>query len=297
MNELPAGPFVLAAGGPWPREWSKAITQMAMDFIRSNPQLISQAYGLETMSDDIQRKIVEAQMAAMSGVQSTAFCLRPATDEDLFFGQVLSVSLVDNSTTYLQSLKKTTADVRKVIADAGGDIATQPDLTDEEVAGKGGLKMVVDLAAALGDDDNARGMIEMMFGGSSEITSYIGVADEKRVASLFGSKKALEETIASIRAGGKTLAADTMLAKTTALMPSDAPWVAYISPRGTVAWIRGMVENFLGGMGGPEIPDFPETPPIGISIRFVDGRLAADMIVPADMIAGLVEYIQTVSEL
>ena len=48
--------------------------------------------------------------------------------------------------------------------------------------------------------------------------------------------------------------------------------------------------------GGPDIPEYPETPPLGFAVTVDENRLEAHVVVPAAALEGLSEYIQRVSE-
>jgi hypothetical protein len=84
----------------------------------------------------------------------------------------------------------------------------------------------------------------------------------------------------------------------TKLLDPKAPWVAVISPRGSVAWFKRILDNIFARLGGgvPPIPEFPDTPPVAISVKLGEGRLSTELVWPVETTQGLVSYIKKVSQ-
>jgi hypothetical protein len=84
------------------------------------------------------------------------------------------------------------------------------------------------------------------------------------------------------------------VAATRELLPGDAPFVAYISPKGCVDWFRRMMNVMMGafGGGGPVIREYPDTPPVGIAAGLEGRVIETDVVLPAEMLQGLSGFIR-----
>ena len=84
------------------------------------------------------------------------------------------------------------------------------------------------------------------------------------------------------------------VAKTTAMLPAGAQWLGFLSPRGGAAFVARMVKALAppGAAGVPEIPEFPETSPIGFGVQFSPAGLDTDLAVPADVLEKASETIR-----
>ena len=104
----------------------------------------------------------------------------------------------------------------------------------------------------------------------------------------------------TIKQGQKGLAGDRQVAKTAAMLPAGAPWVAYWSPQGTVAFARRMITVFTeigAGAGAPEIPKFPDTPAVGAAITKAPDELRLEAVVPAETLNAGAAYILKIREM
>jgi hypothetical protein len=54
----------------------------------------------------------------------------------------------------------------------------------------------------------------------------------------------------------------------------------------------------LAQFGGPAppIPEYPDSPPIGVSLKLADGRFTSEMAWPVDALKALADYIKEVQD-
>ena len=112
----------------------------------------------------------------------------------------------------------------------------------------------------------------------------------------YGSEKTIERQIAALKSGDPGLAKEASIEKTVGLLPEDAGFVAYLSPRGTVAWVKNIVTQFVPLDALWEIPEFPETPAVGFSAKVVSGGLETELVVPAELPKAVKEFVQSVQQ-
>jgi hypothetical protein len=78
------------------------------------------------------------------------------------------------------------------------------------------------------------------------------------------------------------------------MLSPHASWELYLSPPGVVAWVKRIVEQFIAPMAGqvPPIPEFPASPPIGISVGKVGPIGEVDVVWPGESLEALAEFIE-----
>jgi hypothetical protein len=90
---------------------------------------------------------------------------------------------------------------------------------------------------------------------------------------------------------------EASIKKIKTLLPKDASLIAYLSPRGMLAWVKNIATTLMPpGMLG-EIPEFPETTAIGFSAKMVPGGLETELVVPAELPKVIKEYVERVRHL
>jgi tetratricopeptide (TPR) repeat protein len=81
------------------------------------------------------------------------------------------------------------------------------------------------------------------------------------------------------------------------LLPPDAILVAYISPQGTIDFIKRMASVIIPPEMKVEqkIPDFPKTPPLGFALTTAPNELQTSLIVPAEVLLAVPKYIEKIN--
>lgn len=134
-----------------------------------------------------------------------------------------------------------------------------------------------------------------MYGSGGKLVTHIVPADQNTIVTGLTSTDVVLQAIRTIKLGQKGLLGDPQVTKTAALLPADAPWVIYWSPKGTVAFAKRFVAMFSSlapaPAAAPKIPDFPDTPAIGIVVGKAPNELQVDAVVPSDTLKAVAAYI------
>jgi hypothetical protein len=128
-----------------------------------------------------------------------------------------------------------------------------------------------------------------IFGAGGKMTAYIAAADEHTIVAAYVSKENLIKGLEAAKRPSDGLAKDADIAKTAALLPAGAQWLAYISPHGVVALVGPMAKE-VGPQGGPALPEFARTPPIGLAVKAAKDELDVSLVVPNAIVKGGGEY-------
>jgi hypothetical protein len=104
----------------------------------------------------------------------------------------------------------------------------------------------------------------------------------------------MERMIASLKQNKADLTGDAELSKTAALLPPDAPMAAYLSLPGTVEIVKRTVFTLLppGMLEKLNIPEFPQTPPLGFAVQTAPNQLQTTLVVPAEVLKAIGKYVQ-----
>ena len=139
---------------------------------------------------------------------------------------------------------------------AGKPALLQETTYDVSSDGRGGNQ-----PRGLGPDDGRRRPDADLLVAADEHTVLmgIGVSQERMAAALD-----------VLRQPKKSLAEDADIAVTAAMLPADAQWVAYVSPRGYVQLVQRMMAAVMKHQPQserPTLPDFARCPPVGVASR------------------------------
>jgi hypothetical protein len=291
LAALPANGYVLAGGGPWPAELSDAMLRFSIDMMKSMPEI----YGLQEASDEDLKRLESAFQKAVEGLNRVSFVMQPGEGNEPIYSNIYTLFEVDDARQYFENYKESLTVWNEIIA-GGEEAKFEYEMQEEPVAGQPGLMITMDFSEAMGMPDfpQAQQMMEKMFGEGGKMRAYVAQVDENTVLIGYAVKPSVERMAESLRQQKGGLADDAGVAATRELLPVDAPFVAYISPQGCVDWFRRMMNVMMGalGGGGPVIPEYPDTPPVGIAVG-LDGRvIETDVVLPAEMLKGLSRFVQ-----
>jgi hypothetical protein len=294
VAHISAGPFVVAGGGPWPKSVSEAMMGFSLDLMKSMPAM----YGLQDATEEDFQKLVDAFNKTMEGLQHASFVLQPGQGDEPIYSNFYAVFEVESAEQYFEDYRKSMEVWNEIAAKAAEGRQFDYQMSDVTIAGKTGILITMDITAAMGAQAEplAQQMMQKMFGEDGKMRAYLVQVDGTRVLMSYSAEPAVQKQIASLGEGAALLANDASVATTAELLPGDAPVVAYVSPQGCVAWFSRLMNVMMGafGGGGPVIPEYPATPPVGISIGLEGRVIETDVVFPTEMLQGLSKYIEQV---
>jgi hypothetical protein len=141
-------------------------------------------------------------------------------------------------------------------------------------------------------------MMKAIMGKDGKLDAWIVPADEHHVVMGYVSKENILKTVEAIKKGEAGFADDASIAKTAALLPKDALSVGYLSPQGLVDFGKRAAALFLPPQVPVEqlVPDFPQTPPIGLAVTAPPHELQTVLVVPNEVIKAIGEYVEKVKK-
>lgn len=289
LTGVPAGKFAIAYGGV-----SAQFSPEAWALISRLGEVGMQVVGLD---EEGRKKSMEIAARLQTGKRFTSGVMGIMRPGDSLFSTAIAIEHVKNADQQLKGTREMFELMRTAQKKPRGDKPLY-ELNDVKVGDLDALELVTNIesltelstgGANLGPAaEQMKGLFGKMFGGEGKIQMYVAKADERNVVTAY-SKEQLVRGIEHVRSGGKGLEDDADIAKTAALLPDGAQWVAYVSPQGLVQWVGVFVEAMFGGQ--IQLPPFPATEPIGLAAKVSETGLDAELVLPDGVVAGIGQYI------
>jgi hypothetical protein len=286
-------PFVMAAGGPMPPSYGETAAR----FMREMFQKFPTPYGFEKLTED-QWKEVEAMWGdTMRGLSSMSMCMLPGEGDEPLMSNLYGVFKVEDSAKYLTSYREAMKKWNDLLASTSSDIKLHYETEETEVGGKKALFMSTDVAAAAGDQNVPmfQNMLKAMVGEDGKSKAYLIAADQMTVVMAMSDGKHAAKFLEQFEKHATGLADAAQVQTAVKLLDPQAPWIAVISPKGCVTWFSRFFDKVIAMTGGVpmlKIPEYPDSPALGISFKVSDGRVNTELVLPKEAIQTLVAYIK-----
>ena len=290
LDGLPAGRFVMAGGGAFSQDlletWNKFQTGL-MNSVRD-------VYGMNQEQID---KLTEfASRSKVEGLRSASMVLAPPGNSGLMTGGAIIVVRVDRSDAFMASYQNNAQQYREFVnrqADANPYLMA-PELHDSEVIGMKALQVIVRAPSPTSYSSNAsnNSLMAAWLGPGNKHVAWIVPFDEHTVVIGYFNKDYLRRTIESMKQHTPGLAADPDVAKTVALLPAGANWVAYYSPAGLLPFIRRLPNSDPAAATLlARLPAFPPSPPLGFALTTGAHELSTHTAIPAELLPAARQYV------
>jgi hypothetical protein len=214
------------------------------------------------------------------------------------YSSIVTIMKVDNATEFLAAYQKDITSYGEFVKAVDSPMLQAIGIEKTELDGTPALKITMNAPKALagGQIPQQARMMETFFGKEGKVEGWVVPADEHHVVIGYVNKDRVLKTVEAIKKGESGLAADASVAKTAELLPKDALSLVYLSPQGAVnfaKWIAAAVAPAELNVG-PNIPEFPATPPIGFAVTSAPNELQTVLVFPADVLKAIGQYVGTI---
>jgi hypothetical protein len=298
MAGLPGGPFVFAFGGPTPEPLMKRLTAMGAGFV----QECFSRYGV---TPEQAGQLAKISLQSLEQTRALWLVAKTGKRGEPIFGNIFATFRVDNAPQHLEQYEKDTEAQNRIVKGAKQSGVKFAEVKKTQIGGRPALEVeeTVPLTKAESEDPAQQAMMQAWFGPNYKMTTYLAAANETTVVEGLGTTpQKVGEVIEMVRSAKPGLAADKDVAATAALLPAGAQWVAYFSPRGCVGIVRRMMQAEMAAtppgapLFMPQLPPFPQTPPVGLAVKAASSGLEASIVVPAAIPKAIGEYIATINQ-
>jgi hypothetical protein len=288
LTGLPSDPYVVAGGAALNDALTDAMSKLSINMMKDMPEV----YGL---TEEQTAKLSENLAPKLKGLQSMSMSLGVGKGDEPLYANLLGVMRVENATTFMAGYEKYFVGYNEMVKGAKSPLIQPMEVEKCEVAGTPALQVTMSIPKPPGPmPPQYNKMIETMLGPGNKLVFWLAPADDNTVVMGYVKKEPMERMIASLKQKAKGLAENADLAKTAALLPPDAPMVAYLSPQGAIELVKRMVAVILpaGMQDRVAIPDFPQSPPLGFAIKTAPNEVETTLAVPAEVLKAIGQYIQ-----
>jgi hypothetical protein len=195
----------------------------------------------------------------------------------------------------MKGYRKSIETIEEILSSPANEKGKLYEVRDFDFEGKPALVVTMDAKAMLAGNPAANNPVtEKLFGPDGKLRVYIAPADNNTVLMAYVSEENLKQTLANYRSGKSNLGKDPQVAETAALLPDGAQWVGYLSPTGMFRTVRTFVGAVVPRGQQINLPDFPESPPVGFAVKVTTTELDTDLVFPSKTIKATGEYVQKV---
>jgi hypothetical protein len=276
---LPAGPFVFAVSGALPEAWADAIADVSIQFAKASPEI--------EMSDEQQENMAEATRQLMKGLRGASLEMGVPKPGEPLYSRMMGFLRVKDSQRYLDEQKKSNEALNKLKIQGAAY-----EFNMKEVEGFPGMEMTV--AAADENAPNAamqKMILDKMLGPNGK--AYIAAINPNTVAMAYVNSKNITQLAERFKSSGPGLARDPDVKLTAALLPTDCQWTGYVSPAGCMALVRAFTQMITPPGQAPalKVPDFPKSPPFGVTAKLLPFGFETHVIAPAETLSAIGEFV------
>lgn len=282
LSGLPATDLVFAAGASLPRAWSPQLLDLSMK--------ATEIYFADERLDEAQRKqLAELNALSFQRVHAMGMLMGLSEPDQPLYGNSTLVMHVDDAPAYIEDYARAMAEMDRWMQQLD-DPPFAYTLERLEIAGRPGLRFDMRMEGLLVPDDSAPEVEEMfqaMFGSAEQFSFFMVARDERTVLGTYVSQEPLEKMLGQ---PGPALDSLAPVARTRTLLPADAQAIGLWSIPGTFAWFRRSMEAVAGEAGIFPIPQFPDSPPIGVGIGFSERCGQADVVLPRELLEAIAAF-------
>jgi hypothetical protein len=277
LTSLPLGPFVFAGAGALPESWSDAVAELVLQMTKASAN--------NDMTEEQQTNLTEAMRQLMKGLRGMSLVMGvPKPDEPLYSG-MMGFLRVKSSERYMEEQKKSNEALSKLhMQGAVYECALQ------DVEGFPGMVMTVSPGDGK-ENPQIAPVLEKLVGANGK--TYVAAINPTTIATSYVNSAGIPQLAKRLKSGGPGFVGDPSVKTTAALLPTSCQWTGYVSAAGCVAFARNARQALAPpGQPGPQIPDFPNAPPLGLTAKLLPIGLETHLVVPADTVSAIGAYVR-----
>jgi hypothetical protein len=257
------GAFVVVATGQVSSRWAVPAVAPYVGQVTSD---LDVRFGSKVDQRDVAEFRKSAEQA-VAEVTSASVLTRPGSDaEGVFTNSFLALG-VDDSRQFLQRADRLVELWNAMVAKNDGSKLLVFDSTPVSISNHKGTEYSIDMTKAVGVPvvPEIKTSMEKLFGPGGAFRLQFVALDEHTVLLAAATKQQTADVI-GVYAAAATAADDPAeLRHTAVLLATRGQWRLFASPHGYSQWLRRQMDAILGAViGGPIVPAFHDSPPVGL---------------------------------
>lgn len=291
FHGLPNEPYAMLAGTTIPQKWLDKFGNLFAKLSRLNPEV-------GALDEKQVAELVEAQIASLRDAKSLAMFIGPTKSDESAYANTIATLQVEDATAYILKFEQTLAKIHQLSKNAPKAVP-QYETKHIKVGNIDALEITMDMSAAMSaqnENPAAAKMLEKFMGPGGKMKMFAAPADKTTVVMAYVSQDNLERGLAAVRNPNSGLKANAALRTTVKLLPRGSQWMAFVSPRESIQFFTSTLAPIMPGGRAIELPDFPQTPPVGLAAKFATGRVETELVIPPEVTVAAGKYIQTLKQ-
>lgn len=280
-----SGDFVLTGGGQVSPRW---VVPAVAPYVRQVANDLTNNYGIPVAEEDV-AKFRAGVEGAIAEVQTFAVLTRPgAPDEAVFTNNFLALR-VTNAKRFLNVASECIRLWNKMLDKPQAAMKLIFNPREFSVADRSGTEYSIDMASAVNAPaiPEARASMEKLFGPGALFRLQMIAIDETTVLLAAATEKQVAQVIEEMTKRPLRVSDPGELRATLELLSPDHAWFVCVSPSGYTSWLKRQMDAVLGAViGGPIVPQFPVSPPLGFAGNVHGNVIWVEAAVPIQTLRG-----------
>jgi hypothetical protein len=288
---LPSVPYLFAMDGSVSAKLKDWLTKFSIGSLKAKATQSG-----AKINDEDWGKLATAMNSTMRGSKATSYVMGIPQSGKSIYSQMYGLIKVDNAEQYLRDYETNMSQYATILKSI--NIPTLPvcDLNKIEMGDVPVLEMTMDMSGALKDMQKqgapqAAAFTQMLLGGGRS-TVHFAAAGPTTVAMAWGELENLKAVLESAKSpADSSLAADSGVKATAAMLPKGAQWRGFLNPAGYLEFIQNVFQMTMPQMSF-HLPPFPNTAAVGFAAQLSPENLDVEMIVSGSVLEGAGTFTQ-----
>ena len=286
---LPDDPFMFAFSGSMSGSLMKEMMNFGMKFMTDMAK--------DVPAEKVQ-KLEQAAGRIFKDLRTMSMVVGASTDKESLFQNSYVVMKVADAQPYLQNYEdylEAYNGLMKEIKLPEGFPNQSMKSTKTKVDGLPALEVTTDLGINANQIEPVQKMMEFYFGLGGKMVVTIVAVDKNTVLMRYTPASETKEFVKSFmdRSGG--LANNKDISHTTKLLPDRLAVDFLHQPAGSVAWVNRIMTAIMPPQaGGLRLPEFPQTPPVGVGVKLSATGLDQRLVIPAAVLDSIGPFIRQI---
>jgi hypothetical protein len=279
---LPAEPFIMALGGVVPPGSMEPLAKYSAQMMQKQP--------MYKLTPEQSEEYARLMMGAMRGTKSMQMVVGVSEPGAGFYGNTTAVFTCEDSQQLIDGYEQTLAALREFADEVKNPAMPVATCQHVKLGETDVLAVTMDLShmnqLAQPGGPNPQKMMQLMMGPGGQMKIFLAPADEHTVVMCYTSLERLKSAIDLYKSKQQGLTSDANVVKVAEMFPQGSQFVGYFS-LGGMADVARQFAAAVPGARAAVIPDFPESPPIGMAAKVSPTGVEGHLIVTAETLRAI----------
>jgi hypothetical protein len=283
------GPFVVASDGLVSPRW--AVPAVAPYARQASNDLVAH-FGSKLADADLAQFRQQAERA-VAEVSAYSLLTRPGADADGVFTNNFLALRVASSPKFLEMAAQLVESWNAMVKRTETAKALALDAQPVTISGHKGTEYSIDMSKAVDVPvlPDIKASMERLFGPGGKFRLQFIEIDPQTVILAAATEEQVAKVIAAIQPATTPEKISEELREPARLLDADTQWRVFFSPHGYSELLARQMDAILGAViGGPVVPQFPVSPPVGFGGGVDAQVLWAEVAVPVETLRGYSKY-------